>query len=62
MMLKPEAIASGSIRDVLRSSIDDHRLSVTELNDLIDEAGERVIKDLRGAGYEVKGVYRDRED
>lgn len=62
MMLKPEAIASGAIHDTLRAAIRDDSLSVVEVNDLINEAGERVISDLRASGYEVKGVYFDRED
>lgn len=60
-MLKPNQIASHAIRDTLRDLLD-REISTTEVNRAFEKAGKEVIHRLRSDGYEVKGIYFDRED
>jgi len=53
-MLKPEAVASNAIRDSLRDVID-RRHSISDINRLMDRAGEEAVRQLRAVGYLDEG-------
>jgi len=53
-MLKPETVASNAIRDSLRDAID-RRHSISDINHLMDQAGEEVVRQLRAVGYLDEG-------